>query len=56
MKEHLRKVAAHHDWESETYDSDYFDRFALYGRIDLDNLRRFVPEDRDGTILEAGGV
>jgi len=55
MNEHLGKVVAHHDWWAETYDSDYFDHFALYHRVTLDNIRRFVPAEKDAIILDAGG-
>jgi len=55
MNEHLKKVAAHHDWWSETYDSDYFDNFGLYHRITLDNIKRFLPRQKDMPILDAGG-
>lgn len=53
--EHLEKVAAHHDEESETYDADYFQRFRLYHEVTLDNIRRFLPKTKDKTILDAGG-
>lgn len=55
MNEHLRKVASHHDSEAEIYDSDYFERFDLYHRVTLDNIRRFVPEKKEATVLDAGG-
>ncbi len=55
MNEHLRKVASHHDSEAEIYDSDYFERFALYHKVTLDNIRRFVPKEKTATILDAGG-
>lgn len=55
MNKHLNKVAAHHDWWAETYDSDYFENFALYHRVTLDNIRRFVPEKKGAVILDAGG-
>lgn len=55
MNEHLKKVAAHHDWYSETYDSNYFEGFALYHRVTLDNIRRFLPEEKGALILDAGG-
>lgn len=55
MDEHLRKVIAHHDWWAETYDSDYFEHFALYHKITLDNIRRFLPKEKATTILDAGG-
>ncbi len=55
MNEHLRKVASHHDSEAEIYDSDYFERFALYHKVTLDNIRRFVPKKKTATILDAGG-
>lgn len=55
VDEHLKKVVAHHDWWSETYDSDYFEHFALYHRITLDNIKRFLPREKDSLILDAGG-
>lgn len=55
MKNHLRKVTAHHNFWSRTYDSDYFENFALYHRVTLDNIRRFLPERRNTTMLDAGG-
>ncbi len=55
MNEHLKKVAAHHDWWSESYDPDYFGHFALYHKITLDNIRRFLPKEKDAAILDAGG-
>lgn len=55
MNEHLKKVVAHHDWWSETYDSDYFENFTLYHRVTLDNIRRFLPKQKDVPILDAGG-
>ncbi len=55
MNEQMKKVSAHHDWWSETYDSDYFEHFALYHRITLDNIRRFLPNDKGAIILDAGG-
>ncbi len=55
MNEHLNKVAAHHDWWSESYDSDSFERFALYHKITLDNVRRFLPKEKGAVILDAGG-
>ncbi len=55
MNEQLEKVAAHHDWEAKTYDADYFERFTLHHKVTLDNILRFVPEEKGGTILDAGG-
>jgi len=55
MNKHLKKVAAHHDWWAETYDSDYFEHYALYHKVTLDNIRRFVPKEKGATILDAGG-
>jgi len=55
MNKHLRKVLAHHDWWSETYDSDYFTHYTLYHKITLDNIRRYLPKDRGALILDAGG-
>ena len=55
MKEQLKKVIAHHDWWSETYDADYFDRFELYHRITLANIKPFLPVEKDALILDAGG-
>ena len=55
MNEHLRKVIAHHDWWAETYDPSYFEHFALYHRVTLDNIRRFVPKKTGAGILDAGG-
>ena len=55
LNKHLKKVAAHHDWWAETYDSDYFENYALYHKITLDNIRRFVPVEKGATILDAGG-
>lgn len=48
-------VAAHHDWWAKTYDLDYFGRFALYHRVTWDNIRRFLPKNKDSLILDAGG-
>ena len=55
MNGQLTKVAAHHDCWSETYDSDYFERLALYHRVTLANIRRFVPEEKGALVLDAGG-
>lgn len=55
MDEHLKRVIAHHDWWSETYNSDYFKHFALYHKITLDNIRRFLPKKKSTSILDAGG-
>jgi 2-polyprenyl-3-methyl-5-hydroxy-6-metoxy-1,4-benzoquinol methylase len=55
VDEHLKKVVAHHDWWSETYDSEYFEHFALYHRVTLDNIKRFLPREKDAIILDAGG-
>ena len=55
VDEHLEKVVAHHDWWSETYDSDYYEHFALYHRVTLDNIKRFLPREKDSIILDAGG-
>jgi ubiquinone/menaquinone biosynthesis C-methylase UbiE len=55
MDEHLKRVIAHHDWWAETYDSDYFENFALYHKITMDNIKRFLPKDKQGYILDAGG-
>jgi len=55
MNEHLLKVASHHDWWSQTYDSDYFSYLSLYHRITLDNIRRFLPAKKCKPILDAGG-
>jgi len=52
--EHLQKVIAHHDSWAASYDSDIA-RMVLYNRITLDNICRFLPDDRDGVILDAGG-
>lgn len=55
MNAHLESVAAHHDEEAQTYDAEYFARFALYHQVTLDNLRRFLPQTKDQPILDAGG-
>jgi ubiquinone/menaquinone biosynthesis C-methylase UbiE len=55
MNAHLKKVGAYHDWWSESYDSDYFGHFALYHKITLDNIRRFLPKEKGAVILDAGG-
>lgn len=55
MDEHLKKVIAHHDWWAETYDSDYFEHFALYHRVTLDNIKRYLPKEKGSPILDAGG-
>jgi len=55
MNEQLTRVAAHHDEWSAPYDADYFERFALYHKVTLDNIRRFVPEEKGSLILDAGG-
>ena len=55
MNEHLKKVVAHHDWWSKTYDSDYFENFALYHKVTLDNIQRFLPEEKGSLILDVGG-
>jgi len=41
MNEQMKKVSAHHDWWSETYDSDYYEHFALYHKITLGNSSVF---------------
>jgi ubiquinone/menaquinone biosynthesis C-methylase UbiE len=55
MNKHLKKVVAHHDWWAETYDSDYFEHFAIYHMVTLNNIRRFVPKEKGATILDVGG-
>ena len=55
MNKHLKKVSAHHDWWSETYDSDYSKYFTLYHKVTLNNIQRFLPDDKDTMILDAGG-
>lgn len=55
VDEHLKKVVAHHDWWSETYDSDYFEHFALYHKVTLDNIKRSLPKEKDSLLLDAGG-
>lgn len=55
MNDHLKRVAAHHNHWSETYDSDYFGRFDLYHKITWDNIQRFLPLEKDAAILDAGG-
>ena len=55
LNNHLKKVAAHHDWWAETYDSDYIEHYTLYHKITLDNIRRFVPVEKGATIIDAGG-
>jgi hypothetical protein len=54
MDENLSKMVAHHDSWAATYDSDAA-RMVLYNRITLDNIRRFLPPDKEGPILDAGG-
>jgi ubiquinone/menaquinone biosynthesis C-methylase UbiE len=54
MDDNLRRVIAHHDEEAPTYDTDIAGMI-LYNKITLDNIRRFLPEDHDGLILDAGG-
>ncbi len=54
MDDNLSRVIAHHDGWAATYDADIAGMI-LYNMITLDNIRRFVPEDRDGVILDAGG-
>jgi ubiquinone/menaquinone biosynthesis C-methylase UbiE len=55
MNEHLKKVASYWDWWSKNFDSNYFERFALYHKVTLDNIRRYVPKDEGATVLDAGG-
>lgn len=55
MIEHLKKVAAHHNWWSKTYDTDYFEHLALYHKITLNNIQRFLPRKKNAVILDAGG-
>ncbi len=55
MNEHLKKVVAHHDWWSETYDSEYYEHLSLYHKVTLDNIRRFLPKEKGVPILDAGG-
>ena len=55
MNDHLKRVAAHHDHWSETYDSDYFEHYGLYHKVTLDNIQRFLPSKKDAAILDAGG-
>ena len=50
-----KRVAAHHDWWARTYDKDYFTHFGIYHRVTMDNIKRFVPENLDSLILDAGG-
>jgi ubiquinone/menaquinone biosynthesis C-methylase UbiE len=52
--ENLSRVIAHHDAWAATYDSD-IQAWDLYNRITADNIRRFLPKDRDHVILDAGG-
>jgi ubiquinone/menaquinone biosynthesis C-methylase UbiE len=55
MNKHLEKVKNHHDYWSETYDSSYFDNFKLYHRVTLENIKRFLPKNKNALILDAGG-
>ena len=55
MNKYLEKVIAHHDWWAETYDSDYLEHYALYHKITLANIKRFLPEKKGAIILDAGG-
>lgn len=50
----LRNMIAHHDSWAATYDGDMAG-MVFYNRITWDNIRRFLPDDRDGVILDAGG-
>jgi ubiquinone/menaquinone biosynthesis C-methylase UbiE len=54
MDEQMSSVIAHHDWWAETYDDDV-SSMTLYNRITLDNIKRFLPEDKDALVLDAGG-
>lgn len=55
MDDHLKRVAAHYDRWSKTYDSDYFEGFGLYHKVTWDNIQRFLPSEKDAAILDAGG-
>ena len=55
VDDNLKKMVARHDWEAETYDADYFKRLALYHKITLDNVKRFLPVNNDAPVLDAGG-
>ena len=55
LNKHLKKVVAHHDWWAETYDSNYFEHFALYHKVTLANIKKFLPEEKGATVLDAGG-
>jgi len=55
MDTHLSKVADHHNFWSETYDSSYYDHFDLYHRITKENILQYLPDKKDALILDAGG-
>ncbi len=54
VDENLRRMIAHHDEWSASYDFDIAG-MVLYNRITLDNIRRFLPDDPGSVILDAGG-
>lgn len=55
MDRNLNRMVAHHDSWAATYDSDILGAMTLYNRITLDNICRFLPEDKNAVILDAGG-
>ena len=55
MDKNLKKMVARHDWEVETYDAEYFKHLGLYHKITLDNVKRFLPVNKDAPVLDAGG-
>lgn len=53
--EHLARVAAYHDACAEDYDAHYEQHFPLYHRVTWSNIRRYLPDEPDSLILDAGG-
>jgi ubiquinone/menaquinone biosynthesis C-methylase UbiE len=49
-----RMIGMHDRW-ADQYDADYFAHFGIYHQVSLDNLKRFLPENHDALILDAGG-
>lgn len=47
-------MVGHHNDRAPTHDAD-IGGMILYNRITWDNITRFLPEDRGGVILDAGG-
>ena len=48
-------VVSHHDRDSNDYAAHYLELFGLYHKVSLDNVLRFLPDERKKPTLDAGG-